>query len=131
MWLRYSSNGLWNQHRLRLVSSEHDRYPIANTLSWWGRRAWNIKSLYIKGTHGAGKYADKLKNIKRHVSFYPEKEFIDSNFSQEDIVYAQAPKGTVVICDTRGLHRGGKCLKAERVMGVLKFLDSGSAAAEI
>lgn len=83
---------------------------------------------YIKGSHPGGRHAAQLTGIKRHKRFYPGKKFVDATFPPEDIVHAKAPQGTLVICDTRGLHRGGKCLATERVMGVLEFLDVGSAA---
>jgi hypothetical protein len=87
---------------------------------------------YITGTHSIGKYAGKLRaKRKRFVSFYPGIEFVETNFEQSDIACAKGSKGTVVICDTRGLHRGGKCLNNERVMAVFEFLDSGSSAVEI
>ena len=86
---------------------------------------------YIKGTQRGGKNSGPLKNIARHTSHYPTEEFVKEYFPQEDIVYATAPKGTIVICDTRGLHRGGKCLDGERIMGVLEFMDNGSMAHEV
>ena len=86
---------------------------------------------YIKGTQQGGKNAAALKDIPRHKSFYPSEAFIEDNFAKEDIVYATAPKGTLIICDTRGLHRGGKCLDNERVLGVLEYLDKGSYAHEV
>lgn len=86
---------------------------------------------YIKGTQRNGKNSGPLKDIARHTSHYPTEEFVAKNFPKEDIVYAAAPKGTIVICDTRGLHRGGKCLDGERMMGVLEFMDNGSMAHEV
>ncbi len=86
---------------------------------------------YIKGTQRGGKNSSLLKDIPRHTSHYPTEEFINANFPKEDIVYATAPKGTIVICDTRGLHRGGKCLDGERIMAVLEFMDFGSMAHEV
>jgi len=81
---------------------------------------------YIKGTQQGGKNSGVLKNIKRNTSYYPEQNFVDKSFKQQDIIKAAAPKGTVVVCDTRGLHRGGKCLDNERLMGVMEYLDVGS-----
>lgn len=86
---------------------------------------------YIKGTQRGGKNSGPLKGIARHTSHYPTEAFVNENFPKEDIVYATAPKGTIVICDTRGLHRGGKCLDGERIMGVLEFMDNGSMAIEV
>jgi len=86
---------------------------------------------YIKGTQHGGKNSEVLKSIKRNTSYYPEQSFVDAHFPKEDIIQAKAPKGTVMICDTRGLHRGGKCLDNERILGVLEYLDSGSYAHEV
>lgn len=86
---------------------------------------------YIKGTQRGGKNCGPLKGIARHTSHYPTEAFVAQNFPEKDIVYATAPKGTIVICDTRGLHRGGKCLDGERIMAVLEFMDSGSMAHEV
>ncbi|MEO7311382.1 MAG: phytanoyl-CoA dioxygenase family protein [Chitinophagaceae bacterium] len=86
---------------------------------------------YIKGTHHGGKNAAALKDIRRNTSFYPEQSFVDANFPKDDIIQAKAPKGTIMICDTRGLHRGGKCLDNERILGVLEYLDMGSFAHEV
>lgn len=86
---------------------------------------------YIKGTQHGGKNSDALKSIKRNTSYYPEQSFVDTHFPKEDIVQAKAPRGTIMICDTRGLHRGGKCLDNERVLGVLEYLDTGSYAHEV
>ena len=86
---------------------------------------------YIKGTQHGGKNSDALKSIKRNTSYYPELSFVDANFPKEDIIQAKAPRGTIMICDTRGLHRGGKCLDNERVLGVLEYLDNGSYAHEV
>jgi hypothetical protein len=37
-------------------------------------------------------------------------------FAEEDIVQASGPAGTVVFADTRGIHRGGLAVDAERVV---------------
>ena len=86
---------------------------------------------YIKGTQHDGKNFRVLKRIRRNTSYYPEQSFVDANFPKDDIIQASAPKGTVIICDTRGLHRGGKCLDNERILGVLEYLDTGSYAHEV
>lgn len=86
---------------------------------------------YIKGTQHGGKNSEALKDIIRNTSYYPEQAFVDINFPKQDIIQASAPKGTIMICDTRGLHRGGKCLDNERVLGVLEYLDTGSFAHEV
>ncbi len=86
---------------------------------------------YIKGTQQGGKNYHVMTAAKRNTSFYPNDEFINKSFEEKDITNAGAPIGTVVLADTRGLHRGGKCIADERLMAVAMFLDEGSSSIEI
>jgi hypothetical protein len=85
---------------------------------------------YIKGSQQGGKNYHIMSSAKRNTSFYPTDDFIAKFFEENDITNASAPKGTVVLADTRGLHRGGKCISIERLMAVGMFLDGGISSVE-
>lgn len=62
---------------------------------------------FIPGTHYGGRHAGIMSsNRKTGGSYYPDQKSVQNRFGNE-IFSAIGPKGTVVIADTSGLHRGG------------------------
>lgn len=77
--------------------------------------------VYVSGSHQKGKYG-KLwppKTIieQMYGGVYPEQEEIDSQISNDDIVTCTGKAGTMIFCDTYGLHRGGHCISGDRIAG--------------
>lgn len=77
--------------------------------------------VYVSGSHQKGKYG-KLwppKTIieQKYGGVYPELEEIDTQISNNDIVTCTGKAGTMIFCDTYGLHRGGHCISGDRIAG--------------
>ncbi len=73
--------------------------------------------IYIKGSQATGKskYSRVFPQTLPYGS-YPSDVEIDSLVNQKDMITAVGKKGTVIFCDTSGLHRGGLATKGERIM---------------
>ncbi|MBP6879356.1 MAG: phytanoyl-CoA dioxygenase family protein [Candidatus Pacebacteria bacterium] len=70
---------------------------------------------HINGSQRGGKYG-KLFPQKPPEGVYPEEKELLSKVDPKDIRLMTAPKGTVIFCDTSGLHRGGYAKTEERLM---------------
>ena len=73
--------------------------------------------VYIKNSHPSGKGAfSKVAPQKLPYGSYPEASLISSLVKDEDLATAVGQAGTVIFCDTAGLHRGGLLFSGERIM---------------
>ncbi|TSC78304.1 MAG: Uncharacterized protein G01um101433_338 [Parcubacteria group bacterium Gr01-1014_33] len=80
---------------------------------------------YIAGSQYGGRW--------RHVasqSFpkgsYPKPGEVEKTISASDIRVCTGTAGTLIFCDTSGLHKGGHCLEGERLMFTGAFLSEAS-----
>lgn len=70
---------------------------------------------YIKGSHEGGKWRYLYPQIPPLGSYAPAGA-LDDIIPPEDIFEGTGPTGTIIFCDTSGLHRGGYCKKNTRYM---------------
>jgi len=73
--------------------------------------------IYIKGSSptSKGKYSKLAPQVLPGGS-YPEEKMINQNVNKSDLVTAIGSPGTIIFCDTAGLHRGGLATNDERIM---------------
>lgn len=73
--------------------------------------------VYIKKSQPSGKgVLTKVAPQILPYGSYPEESLISSLVKDEDLVTAVGKAGTVIFCDTAGLHRGGLSFSGERIM---------------
>lgn len=70
---------------------------------------------HINGSQRGGKYGHLFPQ-KTPEGVYPKESELLSKVDPKDIRLMTAPKGTVIFCDTSGLHRGGYAKTKERLM---------------
>ena len=70
---------------------------------------------YIKKSTYGNKYGNVAPQ-KPPEGSYPETCLIESIVNKEDMATGIGKKGTVIFCDTSGLHRGGHAKSRERIM---------------
>ena len=81
---------------------------------------------YIRGTHSGGRW-------RRHFPFdpargrHPDPARVRSIVPLEDIAVATGRAGTIIFCDTSGIHRGGYATERERIMFTAVFTTPASA----
>lgn len=76
---------------------------------------------FIPETHSHGRYGDLFPASNKFTNMYggsyPTKEEVESSFKQEQIKVCTAKAGTLIFCDTNGIHRGGFCTLKDRILG--------------
>lgn len=70
---------------------------------------------YVKGSTYGNRYGNVAPQHPPEGS-YPQAEIIEKKISNQDIVVGLGKAGTVIFCDTSGLHRGGHAKNKERIM---------------
>lgn len=70
---------------------------------------------YLLGSHRGGKYG-KLFLPRSAAGRYPDGGAVEARVSSADIKVCTGRAGTVIFCDTAGLHRGGYATNGERWM---------------
>jgi ectoine hydroxylase-related dioxygenase (phytanoyl-CoA dioxygenase family) len=70
---------------------------------------------FVLGSQYGGKYGHLFPQ-KTPEGSYPNEEILLKKIDPRDIKLMTAPKGTVIFCDTSGLHRGGYAKTKERLM---------------
>jgi hypothetical protein len=76
---------------------------------------------YVRGSHAGGRYAD-LYPWRQSVSRYAPDRAVEGRVPGSDRVVAAGPAGTLVLCDTSGLHRGGPAIAGKRVLATWTFV---------
>jgi hypothetical protein len=71
---------------------------------------------YVKGSHHEGKYGNVFPFNKKLYNNYTEETALKELIPEQDFVTNEGLKGTIIICDTNGFHRGGYCKIGERWM---------------
>jgi hypothetical protein len=89
---------------------------------------------YIKGSPEGGRYGDlwawsramssRLPWARRRL--YPSEKRVEKRIPACDIATITAPAGTVIICDTSGLHRGGFAKRRPRVLSYHTYVSAGA-----
>lgn len=70
---------------------------------------------HVNGSQRGGKYGHLFPQ-KTPEGIYPDEKELLKKVDPTDIRLMTAPKGTVIFCDTSGLHRGGYAKTKERLM---------------
>ena len=83
---------------------------------------------YIFGTSNAlGGHGMKVGEWKAAgANLYPSAELVEQNFSAAQQFYCTGPIGTMLFCDTTGLHRGGISRSRPRVVATWTFVTPAS-----
>ncbi len=83
---------------------------------------------YIVGTSNAlGGHGMKIGEWKAAgANLYPSAELVEQSFSAAQHFYCRGPVGTLLFCDTTGLHRGGISRSRPRVVATWTFVTPAS-----
>ena len=57
---------------------------------------------------------------------YPTPHKVEQRVPTKDRVVATGPEGTIIFCDTNGLHRGGFALENPRLLSVFAYISPAS-----
>lgn len=71
--------------------------------------------IYVCGSHHGGKWRNIFPQ-RPPMGSYPPKEELESTVSSKDILVCTGRAGTIIFCDTSGLHRGGHSIGKRRIM---------------
>lgn len=80
----------------------------------------NGPHVFIKGTHKSGKVPAKL--LKKRYARLTDDEVFQVYSKDDEIIYT-APKGTVILEDTRGIHKASPVQEGNRLVLELQFSD--------
>lgn len=81
--------------------------------------------IYVKRTQYGGRWRS-LYPQKPPVGVYPPEGAVEKNVLLEDILICRGRPGTMIFCDTSGLHKGGYSTTARRLMFAGTFVTSAS-----
>lgn len=81
--------------------------------------------MYVKGSQYGGKWRNIFPQ-RPPVGSYPPDGGVEKHVSAEDIEMCIGKAGTVVFCDTSGLHKGGYSTTVPRVMFATGFVSRAS-----
>ncbi|MEK7559782.1 MAG: phytanoyl-CoA dioxygenase family protein, partial [Patescibacteria group bacterium] len=81
--------------------------------------------IYVKGSHVEGRYGSLFPPEPPRGSLPPAEE-IKKLIPQKDILVCTAPAGTIIFCDTRGIHKGGYATQKHRVMSTFYYSSRAS-----
>ena len=83
---------------------------------------------YILGTSNAvGGHGMEIGEWKAAgANLYPSAELVEQSFSAAQHFYCTGPVGTLLFCDTTGLHRGGISRSKPRVVATWTFVTPAS-----
>ena len=63
---------------------------------------------------------------KRRIGIYPDGAELEKRIAKDDIKICTGRAGTIVFCDTSGLHKGGFARASERVMFTAGYRTNGA-----
>jgi hypothetical protein len=81
---------------------------------------------YVRGSHGRGRHASLWPNRDPGTASYPPEGEVEALIPAADRVSCTGPAGTLVFCDTHGLHRGGLATERARVLANWAFVTPAS-----
>jgi hypothetical protein len=59
---------------------------------------------------------------KDHPDNYPEESELSKLIPAEYFIIGKGKKGTIILCDTHGFHRGGYCIEGDRKLMTMMYL---------
>lgn len=80
---------------------------------------------YVRGSHGGGRWRG-LWPQRPPVGSYPPPGAVERAVPAGDIVTGLGLSGTLIFCDTTGLHRGGYSTTKERIMFTASYYTKAS-----
>jgi Phytanoyl-CoA dioxygenase (PhyH) len=80
---------------------------------------------YVRGSSTGGRYGD-LWPWGSMSKIYPPESELDAAVAPDDRVTVTGTAGTVVFCDTGGLHRGGFARTKPRILSTFTYLRPGA-----
>ena len=81
---------------------------------------------YIKGSQHGGKWRNFYPQRPPH-GVYPPEGIVEKTIPPNEIFTATGRAGTIIFCDTSGLHKGGYATKKERIMFTAGFITKASS----
>jgi ectoine hydroxylase-related dioxygenase (phytanoyl-CoA dioxygenase family) len=81
---------------------------------------------YVLQSHAGGRWRTLFpqKQFGRH-GFYPPQGSVDQIVPKDDVKCCTGRAGTVIFCDTTGLHKGGFSISKQRVMFTSAYVAKG------
>lgn len=80
---------------------------------------------YIKGTHFGGRWRHLFPQ-RLPAGSYPPNGELEKIIPKEDIKICTGRSGTLIFCDTSGLHKGGFSTEKSRLMSMASFVSRAS-----
>jgi hypothetical protein len=77
---------------------------------------------YVRSSSTGGRYGDLWKHGTSD-EWYPPEDELEAAVAPEDRLTMKGPKGTLVLCDTGGFHRGGFAKDSPRILTVATYLE--------
>ncbi len=84
---------------------------------------------YVSGSHDQGPHRNVLPSRPPY-STYPKEGEVEKLISKDDIRQCTGRAGTLIFCDTRGLHKGGHATKNPRILFNAVYLTEGAIPSE-
>jgi hypothetical protein len=81
---------------------------------------------YVRGSHGGGRHGALWPNPDPGTASYPPDGAVEATIPAGDRVACTGPTGTLVFCDTHGLHRGGLAREKPRVLANWAYVTPAS-----
>jgi hypothetical protein len=82
---------------------------------------------YVPGSALGGRYSSAWPWAPLGEMYPPQREFHD-RIPESAVRTLTAPKGTLILCNTSGFHRGGFATERTRVMGIVTYVSPGALA---
>tara|TARA_Y100000741_G_scaffold359424_1_gene340050 strand:- start:3292 stop:4236 length:945 start_codon:yes stop_codon:yes gene_type:complete len=81
---------------------------------------------YVKKSHNGGDYNKVFpqKQFGRH-GYYPQDGLVEKEIPNEKLIKCVGKAGTVIFCDTIGLHKGGHSISNSRTMYTSSYMSQG------
>lgn len=83
--------------------------------------------IYVRGSQEGGIWRNWYPQVGLRGGATPSEAEVRSHIPPEDIIVGTARAGTLIFCDTSGLHRGGYATKNERVMFTAGYCTQGNS----
>lgn len=81
---------------------------------------------YVRSSHGGGRWRSVF-GFDPQKGRHPDPGFVQRTVPPEDIIVATGGAGTLIFCDTSGIHRGGYATAKERTMYTSVYTTRASA----
>ena len=83
--------------------------------------------MYVRGSQEGGKWRYWYPQVGLRGGAIPSDADVKNHIPPEDIIIGTGRSGTLIFCDTSGLHRGGYATKNERVMFTAGYCTCANA----